>query len=198
MKLRYALLLSGVITGTVTFLAWAQPLAPQARAPIANEATAPSITSKPIVKSVTQTQTQTEVLPEKIYGMTRTAALEESGNLVEVLLQNKDILNRLKPGSHKVFIIYRGFSENYQEAQITVGLPKESFFLYDGASEAMPAGEVIRIGGGTDITSTGLEEHWKKVSFGSTLQAVVERYTLSEVGAVQFVDVYQINREIIK
>ncbi|WHI51758.1 hypothetical protein P3339_02685 [Microbulbifer sp. MLAF003] len=193
MKLCHALLLTGVIAGSVTFLAWAQPLAPETRAHITNAASEPGIATKSDAKSLAQSGS--EILPKRIYGMTRFIALENAGNLVELLLQREDVYTRLKPGPHKIFIIYQKFSKNYHEARVTVGLPKESFLFLSNVSEPIPDGDVTHIGGSTDTSPDGLEGHWQLVHFGPTLQAVIEKYTLSENGIVRSVDIYQVNEK---
>ena len=199
MKLRYALALSGMITGTITFLAWAQPEANETRL-ISTKMTEEQSTSPGIAGPTTNINTKDPVthkdssqqLPTELYGLTRTVSLTEVEKLVKELGQRQDIYARLKPSTSELLVVYQDFSKSFLQAKVTVGFAANSFIKPKGDRQAIPHGQTNRVSGGDDQSPAQLEKYWSRLQFGPSLKAVVEKYTLLPTGEARSVDVYEI------
>lgn len=108
-------------------------------------------------------------------------------NNLDVLWQqfeNKSLLqNRLVKQPDRVVVLYQNFDNNYQQADIAIGYPKNL---------VSPATDVITIAGGkyaqvlpnAKYSDAELMSAWQKLDYRKSIHSVVETHDLNSLGEV--------------
>lgn len=133
-----------------------------------------------VEKQVTANDEQNEQTAQiNIVGISRNVKLKNIADVWQLFESNKPIQNSLNDNPNRVFVYYRGFQKNYQEAQVTIGYPAALFDRPAAVTSIENKGYASILAKGAH-SSKKLLNAWQNIDYQKKVDSVLEIHYLDK------------------
>ncbi|WDE07411.1 lipase chaperone [Thalassomonas viridans] len=179
MNLFYSVLTSSAVVLTVWGSALIQPKTAQAALQKSTTVDIQAV-AEPAIKA-TQPPAPAAAMPASIAGITLRLKLSEVTTVWQTFNQAQALHNRLKAQPENVYVLYRQFSGDFQQADITIGYDAKMLSGADNSIQLDPGRYTTLLPSGK-YNEHQLLQAWQKINYLKTPHSVVEIHRLNPAG----------------